>query len=63
MEIPNIKLVRFRVAITDLLMTPGGERGREFYGLERSPDNSLMVVCGVKLWLWLHVMLLLWMML
>ena len=23
-----------------------GERGRELYGLQRSPDNSLMVVCG-----------------
>ena len=23
-----------------------GERGRELCGLERSPDNSLMVVCG-----------------
>ena len=23
-----------------------GERGRELYGLERSPDKSLMVVCG-----------------
>ena len=23
-----------------------GEKGRELYGLERSLDNSLMVVCG-----------------
>ena len=23
-----------------------GERGRELYGLERSPDKSLLVVCG-----------------
>ena len=23
-----------------------GERGRESYGLEMSPDNSLMFVCG-----------------
>ena len=23
-----------------------GEGGRELYGLDRSPDNSLMVVCG-----------------
>ena len=23
-----------------------GERGRKLCGLERSPDNSLMVVCG-----------------
>ena len=23
-----------------------GERGRESYGLEMSPDNSLMVACG-----------------
>ena len=23
-----------------------GERGRELCGLEKSPDNSLMVVCG-----------------
>ena len=34
------------MAITGLLMTPGVGRGRELYGLERSPDNSLMVVCG-----------------
>ena len=27
-------------------MRPGGGRGRELYGLERSPDKSLMVVCG-----------------
>ena len=23
-----------------------GENGRKLYGLERSPDNSLVVVCG-----------------
>ena len=23
-----------------------GEKGRELYGLVRSPDNSLLVVCG-----------------
>ena len=34
------------MAITYLLMTPGGERGRESYGLEMSPDNFLLVACG-----------------
>ena len=34
------------MAIAGLIMTPGGERGRELCGLKRSPDNSLMVVCG-----------------
>ena len=34
------------MAIIGSLMTPGGGRGRESYGLEMSPDNSLLVACG-----------------
>ena len=35
-----------KVAITGFLMTPGGERGRESYGLEMIPDKSMLVACG-----------------
>ena len=46
--IPNINLGRLKVAMNGLLITPGGERGRELYGLEMSPHKSQLVACGAN---------------